>query len=84
MDKTCSVKILQLDFKITLKIFTMIKLASFQTTGMTYYAQTNKCCSTSGHKNRNHKKQKQESYDNLNRCRDSLWQNQTFLHNKTG
>lgn len=64
-------------------IFTMIKLASFQSTGMAYYTQTNKCCSTSGHKNRNHKKN-QESYDNLNRCRDSLWQNQTFLHNKTG
>lgn len=36
-------------------IFTVIKLASFQSTGMAYYTQTNKCCSTSGHKNRNHK-----------------------------
>lgn len=34
----------------------MIKLASFQTTGTASYTQTDKCFSTSGHKNRNHKK----------------------------
>lgn len=66
----------------------MIKLASFQTTGMTYNTETNKCCSTSVHQNRNYmiiSIDAETAFDKIKRSfiiRQARDARNTYQHNK--